>query len=208
MCTLWGGAEVPDLFGLQDSLRGTLCLMDSTSLVLLAWADEARREGELVVLAPAGAEALAQIALRILKAWDARGRPMDAAAVIRAYPRSRGAPSPPAEPAPQPIHPAAFTNAQPDVDRHLQQLGNADERVRSQTVIELGRMRAYRAADPLAATLAGDPSPVVREAAARALALIGSRQALPALQRAALADADHDVRHSAQFAVEVIQAGR
>ena len=118
------------------------------------------------------------------------------------------APSPPAEPAPQPIHPAAFTNAQPDVDRHLQQLGNADERVRSQSVIELGRMRAYRAADPLAATLAGDPSPVVRETAARALALIGSRQALPALQRAALADADRDVRHSAQFAIEVIQAGR
>jgi HEAT repeats/PXPV repeat (3 copies) len=118
------------------------------------------------------------------------------------------APPPPTAPAPQTIHPASFTNSQPDVDRHLQQLGNADERIRSQSVIELGRMRAYRAADPLAATLAGDPSPAVREAAARALALIGSRQALPALQRAALADADHDVRHSAQFAIEMIQAGR
>src|SRR6266851_1298153 len=83
MCTLWGGAQVPDLFGLQDSLRGTLCLMDSTSMVLLAWADEARREGELVVLAPAGAEALAEVALNILQDWDGRGRPMDAAAVIR-----------------------------------------------------------------------------------------------------------------------------
>jgi len=94
MCTLWGGANVPDLFGLQDSLRGTLCLMDSTSLVLLAWADEARREGELVVLAPAGAGALAKVALNTLRDWDARGRPMDAAAVIRAYPRSRGAETP------------------------------------------------------------------------------------------------------------------
>jgi HEAT repeats len=118
------------------------------------------------------------------------------------------APSPPAEPAPQTIHPVTFTNSQPDVDRHLQQLGNADERVRSQSVIELGRMRASRAVDPLAATLAGDPCPVVREAAAQALALIGLRQGLPALQRAALADADRDVRHSAQFAIEVIQSGR
>jgi protein-L-isoaspartate(D-aspartate) O-methyltransferase len=89
MCTLWGGAQVPDLFGLQESLRGTLCLMDSTSLVLLAWADEARREGELVVLAPAGAELLAEVALRTVKDWDNRGRPMDAVALIRAYPRSR-----------------------------------------------------------------------------------------------------------------------
>jgi len=91
MCTLWGGAQVPDLFGLQDSLRGTLCLMDAASLVMLAWAEEERREGELVVLAPAGAERLAEVALGTLRDWDRRGRPMDAAAVIRAYPRSRGA---------------------------------------------------------------------------------------------------------------------
>jgi hypothetical protein len=57
--------------------------------VLLAWADEARREGELVVLAPAGAELLAEVALGTVKDWDDRGRPMDAAALIRAYPRSR-----------------------------------------------------------------------------------------------------------------------
>jgi HEAT repeat protein len=60
----------------------------------------------------------------------------------------------------------------------------------------------------LAATLAGDRSPVVRESAARALGLIGSAQALPALQRAAQADSDRDVRRSAQFAVEVIQTRR
>ena len=97
MCTLWGGAQVPDLFGLQDSLRGTLCLMNSRSLVTLAWADEARREGELVVQAPDGAEALAEVALGILRDWDRRGRPMDAAAEIRAYPRSRDALATPAD---------------------------------------------------------------------------------------------------------------
>ncbi len=90
-CTVWGGAHVPDLFGLQDSLRGTLCLLDSTSLVLLAWAEEGRRAGELVVLAPRGGEALAELASGILKDWDARGRPMDADAVIHAYPRGRRA---------------------------------------------------------------------------------------------------------------------
>jgi protein-L-isoaspartate(D-aspartate) O-methyltransferase len=97
MCTLWGGAEVPDLFGLQDSLRGTLCLMDSKSMVLLAWAEEDRREGELVVLAPDGAERLAEVALGTLRDWDGRGRPMDAAAVIRAYPRTRTLAATPAD---------------------------------------------------------------------------------------------------------------
>jgi hypothetical protein len=99
ICTLWGGASVPDLFGLQDSLRGTLCLMDSASLVLLAWADDARRSGELVVLASKGAEALAEQALRILRDWDIGGRPMDADAVIRAYPRGHG----PAPTGPDPV---------------------------------------------------------------------------------------------------------
>ncbi len=97
MCTLWGGAQVPDLFGLQDSLRGTLCLMDAKSLVMLAWANEDRRDGELVVLAPSGTEALAEVALGILHDWDRRGRPTDAAAVIRAYPRSRGTPTTPTD---------------------------------------------------------------------------------------------------------------
>ena len=97
MCTLWGGAEVPDLFGLQDSLRGTLCLMDDQSLVLLAWAAEERREGELVVLAPDGADMLAEVALGTLRDWDGRGRPMDAAAVIRAYPRMRTLAATPAD---------------------------------------------------------------------------------------------------------------
>jgi len=75
-------------------------------------------------------------------------------------------------------------------------------------VMQLGRLRALAGIDPLAATLAGDRSPLVREAAARGLGLIGSPKALPALQHAAMADPDRDVRHSAQFAAEVVQSGR
>jgi hypothetical protein len=46
----------------------------------------------------------------------------------------------------------------------------------------------------------------VREAAARGLGLIGAASSLEALQRAALADDDREVRHSAGFAAEVITA--
>jgi hypothetical protein len=95
-----------------------------------------------------------------------------------------------------------------DISRHLQLLADPDERTRADSVMQLGRMKAVRAVDALAATLAGDRSSVVREAAARALGLIGSPKALPALQHAALADNDRDVRHSAQFAMDVIQVGR
>jgi HEAT repeat protein len=95
---------------------------------------------------------------------------------------------------------------QNSIDHHVQLLSNPDERVRLDSVAQLGRLKAYRAVDPLAATLAGDRSPAVREGAARALGLIGSPKALPALQQAAQADSDHDVRHSAQFAAEVIRS--
>jgi HEAT repeat protein len=46
----------------------------------------------------------------------------------------------------------------------------------------------------------------VRDAAARALGLIGSPASLDALQRAAGGDADRDVRRSASFAAEIIRA--
>jgi hypothetical protein len=131
----------------------------------------------------------------------------------------------PAPVAAQPVYPApavqpasqAQTAAAPpqvvavsatDVNRHLQLLADPDERVRADSVMQLGRAKVTQAVDPLAATLAGDRSPAVREAAARALGLIGSPKALTALQNAALADSDRDVRHSAQFAMDVIQAGR
>jgi hypothetical protein len=97
---------------------------------------------------------------------------------------------------------------QMDINRCLQQLRDPDERVRADSVLQLGRLKALSCVDPLAATLAGDRSPMVREAAARALGLIGSPKALPALQHAASADPDRDVRHSAQFAVDIVQSGR
>jgi HEAT repeat protein len=104
------------------------------------------------------------------------------------------------------VVPAAAPAA--DINRQLQLLADPDERVRADSAMELGRLRAVRAVDPLAATLAGDRSAMVRESAARALALIGSSKALPALQQAALSDSDRDVRHSAQFAIEVVRTGR
>jgi hypothetical protein len=85
--TLWGGARVPDLFGWPDrsGARGTLCLMDSRSLVLLAWADESVGAGELVVLAPIGSDALAARARRLLADWQTAGRPTDNDLEIRSY---------------------------------------------------------------------------------------------------------------------------
>jgi len=89
---------------------------------------------------------------------------------------------------------------------NMQMLRAKEESVRRDATMELGRMKADRAVDALTATLAGDASPVVRDAAARALGLIASPRSLSALIRAAQADNDRDVRHSAQFAVEIIRA--
>lgn len=91
------------------------------------------------------------------------------------------------------------------VEAHLANLRSADESVRRNSVMDLGRMRASQAVEPLTATLAGDRSPSVRDAAARALGLISSPRALTALMHAAQADPDRDVRNSAQFAVEIIR---
>lgn len=111
-------------------------------------------------------------------------------------------------PPPRPVdaQPASLKAPAVNLDYHLQQLTSTDERVRADSVLQLGRSKDARVVDPLAATLAGDRSAIVRETAARALGLIGSRAALPALQHAAQVDADHDVRRSAQFAAEVIQS--
>ena len=114
--------------------------------------------------------------------------------------------------APLPVAPAAAVTQPPvlnrsqlDIDNNLRLLADRSERVREDAVLSLGRARAQRAVDPLAATLAGDSSPSVRDAAARSLGLIGSPKALPALRRAAQVDSDKDVRRSAQFAIEVVQ---
>jgi hypothetical protein len=128
--------------------------------------------------------------------------PVAAAPVPVAQPAYRAASTPPPpEVLPQPRH-------QEGVEQLLGQLANPDERTRGESVLQLGRLKARQAVDPLAATLAGDRSPIVREAAARALGLVGSTSSLPALQQAASADPDHDVRHSARFAIDVIQSGR
>jgi HEAT repeat protein len=97
---------------------------------------------------------------------------------------------------------------QTEITHTIEHLRNPDEQARADAATHLGRLRAVRAVDPLAATLAGDSSPRVREAAAKALGMIGSAKALPALQRAAQKDADRDVRHSAEFSVELVQVGR
>lgn len=114
--------------------------------------------------------------------------------------------SPP--PAPVVAHAAPAEGQNGEVERLMQQLADPNEHVRADCVMQLGRLRAQSAIDPLAATLAGDRSPVVREAAARALGLIGSPKAMPALQQAAQVDTDRDVRHSAEFALEVVRTNR
>ncbi len=126
-----------------------------------------------------------------------------------AYPPSTSSAPPATSPSsglpPAPI-PATLTSYQSDVNRNLQLLGSPDEQTRLATVAQLGRSKSSEAIDPLAATLAGDRSPSVREAAARALGLIGSPRALPALKQAALSDTDRDVRHSAGYAAEVVES--
>jgi hypothetical protein len=106
-------------------------------------------------------------------------------------------------PTPRPI--TAADTRQADISRNLQQLNDPDEHIRAESVIQLGRLKAEKAIDPIAATLTGDGSPTVREAAARSLGLIGSPKALLALEKAAHQDSDRDVRRSAQFAVDIIQ---
>jgi HEAT repeat protein len=92
----------------------------------------------------------------------------------------------------------------PEAQRLLQALADPDEHVRADAATGLGRLKTARALDPLAATLAGDHSPVVRAAAARAMAIIADPRSLLALQRAVQGDPDNDVRRTAQFAMEVI----
>ena len=107
---------------------------------------------------------------------------------------------------PTTVEPPLATDAQ--IGQYLSALSDPSEQVRLDAVTHLGRSKAQSAVSPLTSTLAGDGSPLVREAAARALGLIGSSQAIPALRKAALSDSDRDVRHSAQFAIEVVQSNQ
>src|SRR5262249_42505854 len=121
--------------------------------------------------------------------------------IVQPPPVLQPAPALPAAPVPA-VVPTASAQVNPaDEDRYLRQLADPDERVRADRVMQLGRLRSTRAVEPLTATLAGDRSPTVREASARALGLIGSQKALTALKRAVVADNDRDVRHSCQFSI-------
>ncbi len=140
------------------------------------------------------------------------------AVVQPAYPPAQTAP-PPLAPVPMPeqlkvppqnITPTMALEPTPDqkaaIDRWYQQLSNADDRARADACVALGRLRATQVVIALSSVLANDRSPLVREAAARGLGLIGSSAALTALQTAAQADDDRDVRSSARFAVDVIRS--
>jgi hypothetical protein len=94
----------------------------------------------------------------------------------------------------------------PDAERLMQLLHDPGEGARISAVMQLGRNRALQAVEPITQMLNGDSSPLVRDAAARALGLIASPSSLKALQTAAQADDDREVRHSAQFAAEVIRS--
>jgi hypothetical protein len=128
-------------------------------------------------------------------------------------PTSSQTPAPPAQAVTPAVTPPVARAQAPDdrqteINHNLEHLRNPDEQARVDAVTRLGRLKAQRALDPLAATLAGDSSAKVREAAAKALGVMGSPKALPALQRAAKNDADRDVRHTAEFAIELVEANR
>jgi hypothetical protein len=116
-------------------------------------------------------------------------------------------PAPSLKPATSDEPPIATTVSAPGagVNATLARLSGADARDRAEAAIELGRLKERQAIEPLSRALKGDASPAVREAAARALGLIADPASLNALQYAAQADDDRDVRHSAQFAAEIIR---
>jgi hypothetical protein len=112
---------------------------------------------------------------------------------------------------PAPLAPVVARSAAPDerpgdVDRLFQLLNDPGEGARISAAMQLGRGKVQQAIGPLTQMLNNDASPRVRDAAARALGLIASPSSLNALQTAAQADDDKEVRHSAQFAAEVIRS--
>ncbi len=116
------------------------------------------------------------------------------------------APGPYSAPTPAPLPPLVPTSVQPQASALLSQLADPNESVRRDAAVELGRMKAVSQVDALMSMLAKDASPIAREGAARALGLIAAPRSLNALIFAAQADNDREVRHSAQFAAEVIRA--
>jgi HEAT repeats len=120
-------------------------------------------------------------------------------------PVANGAPS--FTPLPPVTNVVAVSNqSTPQISALVRQLSDANETVRRDAAIELGRQKAHGAVDALINTLAKDGSPIAREGAARGLGLIASPRSMSALIYAAQADNDREVRHSCQFAVEAIRS--
>jgi hypothetical protein len=128
-----------------------------------------------------------------------------AAPVIEGVP-APAAPNPPPPPLPPNVVPTQNVAPTPTrLDSLLSQLRDPSETVRRDAAMDLGRMKAQKAVDPLIQLLSKDANPIARDGAARALGLIASPRSLNALIYASQADNDRDVRHSAQFAVEIIR---
>jgi hypothetical protein len=98
------------------------------------------------------------------------------------------------------------TTREEDVERYRRQLQSVEPRDRVEAAMQLGRLRAPGCERLLAATLSNDRNPQVREASAKALGLIGTTEALEAVQRAAQVDEDNGVRTSAAYSADVIRA--
>jgi hypothetical protein len=131
---------------------------------------------------------------------------VQSAPIVQSAPVVQPAYSSPVESAPPPLAVQQTGARQDSVEQQLQLLNGPEDRARADAAVQLGRLKATRAVQPLSQVLNGDRSATVREAAARALGLIEAPAALPALQHAAQADDDRDVRHSAQFAAESIRS--
>src|SRR5262249_51894677 len=131
--------------------------------------------------------------------------------------------APPVEPLPRPtpvnppasapadVHPTVAAtptsgNWEAEVNACIQQLRSPQAQTRAEALVHLGRPKAERATAAMVKALSEDPTPSVRDAAARGLGLVGARSALPALQRSALEDPDREVRRSASFAADVIRS--
>jgi hypothetical protein len=139
-----------------------------------------------------------------------------------AIPAPPSTPAPPTLPSPTPISSGPSLQANqpaplaPVVARSTQELSSETEHLiqmlrdpgegaRVSAVMQLGRSKVVQAVEPITQVLNNDSSARVRDAAARALGLIAAPSSLSALQTAAQADDDSEVRHSAQFAAEVIR---
>lgn len=135
--------------------------------------------------------------------------------VLEPVPAVYAAPAPVLAPAPAatiaPVRPSVVARPvggtrEEDIERYQQQLQSPEARERIEAVMQLGRLRAPGSERTLVAALNNDRSPQVRDAAAKALGLVGASETLESLQRAASADEDAGVRNSAAYSAEVIRA--